>query len=79
MNPPLDPGSKDLYRLPWSLNESPIGWVEVTDLCNIHCKGCYRARKSGHKTISTIIGEIEFLPHNSRVFSADAPIGYGMS
>jgi sulfatase maturation enzyme AslB (radical SAM superfamily) len=61
MKTTLNPSSKELYRLPWSLNESPIGWVEVTDLCNIHCKGCYRAKKSGHKSITKIKEEIDFL------------------
>ncbi len=55
------PNHKDLYRLPWSLNESPIGWVEVTDVCNIHCEGCYRLNKSGHKTLDEIKDEILFL------------------
>jgi hypothetical protein len=31
---------KGLYRLPWSLHDNPVGWVEVTDACNITCKGC---------------------------------------
>lgn len=57
----LYPNNKDLFRLPWSLNESPIGWVEVTDICNIHCKGCYRLNKSGHKPFEKIKEEILFL------------------
>jgi hypothetical protein len=37
-----------LYRFPWSKNDNPIGWLEVTDVCNIDCKGCYRQNLEGH-------------------------------
>ncbi len=52
---------KDLYRLPWSLNDNPIGWVEITDRCNITCKGCYRTALAGHKTLDDIKAEILFM------------------
>ena len=52
---------KNLYRLPWSLNDNPIGWVEVTDRCNISCKGCYRTTLAGHKSFDDIKTEILFL------------------
>jgi len=52
---------KDLYRLPWSLNDNPIGWVEVTDRCNISCKGCYRTFLTGHKTLDDVKAEVLFL------------------
>jgi len=55
------PDKRDLYRWPWSLNDNPIGWVEVTDICNIHCKGCYRQRLVGHKTLEEIQEEVLFL------------------
>lgn len=55
------PDRERLYRLPWTINESPIGWVEVTDVCNIHCKGCYRLNKSGHKPLKDVQEEILFL------------------
>ncbi len=32
---------RNCYRLPWSLNDNPIAWIEITDICNIHCEGCY--------------------------------------
>ncbi|MBF0430875.1 MAG: radical SAM protein [Fibrobacteria bacterium] len=34
------PGS--LYRLPFSKNDNPNGWLEITDHCNMECPGCYR-------------------------------------
>jgi pyruvate-formate lyase-activating enzyme len=52
---------KDLYRLPWSLNDNPVGWVEITDKCNISCKGCYRSNLVGHKSLEEIKEEILFL------------------
>jgi MoaA/NifB/PqqE/SkfB family radical SAM enzyme len=50
---------RDLYRLPWSMNDNPIAWLEVTDLCNIHCEGCYRQRITGHKSLEQIKEEIQ--------------------
>lgn len=51
---------RNLYRLPWSLNDNPIAWIEVTDLCNLHCEGCYRQQLSGHKPLAEIREEILF-------------------
>lgn len=59
-NFPLD--KKNLYRLPWSMNDNPIGWVEVTDVCNIRCEGCYRlVMGDGHKSLEQIKEEIRFM------------------
>jgi len=52
---------KNLYRMPWTTNESPIGWLEVTDICNIHCNGCYRKNRTGHKPLEQLKEEILFL------------------
>jgi MoaA/NifB/PqqE/SkfB family radical SAM enzyme len=51
---------RNLYRLPWSLNDNPIAWLEVTDVCNMHCEGCYRQRLTGHKPLEEIKEEILF-------------------
>ena len=51
----------NMYRLPWSLNDCPIGWVEVTDVCNIQCEGCYRLNYEGHKPLEEIKEEILLL------------------
>ena len=49
------PEKKNLYRLPWSANDNPIGWIEITDICNIHCDGCYRMiMGEGHKPLEKI-------------------------
>jgi pyruvate-formate lyase-activating enzyme len=48
-----------MYRMPWSLNDNPIGWLEVTDKCNIYCRGCYRQNMTGHKSLAEIKEEID--------------------
>jgi hypothetical protein len=57
----MKPNKSDMYRLPWSLNDNAIGWLEVTDKCNIYCRGCYRLNKTGHKSLDQIKEEIRFL------------------
>jgi sulfatase maturation enzyme AslB (radical SAM superfamily) len=58
----LIPEKRNLYRLPWSNNDNPIGWIEITDICNIHCDGCYRmVMGEGHKPFDKIKEEILFL------------------
>ena len=51
---------RELYRFPWSKNDNPIAWLEVTDICDLHCEGCYRQRLTGHKTLDEIKEEILF-------------------
>jgi hypothetical protein len=49
---------RNLYRFPWSLNDNPIAWLEVTDICNIYCEGCYRQHMTGHKTLEQVKEEV---------------------
>jgi pyruvate-formate lyase-activating enzyme len=51
---------QNLYRLPWSMNDNAIAWLEVTDICNLYCEGCYRQRISGHKTLEQVKEEVLF-------------------
>ena len=51
---------RNLYRFPWSTNDNPIAWLEVTDICNIHCEGCYRQHLTGHKPLEQVKEEILF-------------------
>lgn len=51
---------RELYRFPWSKNDNPIAWLEVTDICDLHCEGCYRQRLTGHKPLDEIKEEILF-------------------
>ncbi len=48
----------ELYRFPWSKNDNPIGWLEITDACNIHCKGCYRQQLEGHRPLAELQQDI---------------------
>jgi pyruvate-formate lyase-activating enzyme len=48
----------DYYRLPWSLTDNGISWLEVTDDCNLECEGCYRPHLKHHKSLEQIAGEL---------------------
>jgi hypothetical protein len=50
----------DLYRLPWTLPDNAISWLEPTSACNIVCDGCYRTNDpKAHKPIEDIRRELE--------------------
>jgi len=51
---------RNLYRFPWSKNDNPIAWLEITDICDLRCEGCYRQTLSGHKPLDEIKEEILF-------------------
>ena len=54
------PDHRTLYRLPWSLPDNPIVWLEATEACNLYCEGCYRANVSGgHKPLARIEEELQ--------------------
>jgi MoaA/NifB/PqqE/SkfB family radical SAM enzyme len=47
------------YRLPWSLTDNGISWLEPTWKCNIYCDGCYRLNDPrGHKSLERIKEEL---------------------
>jgi hypothetical protein len=47
-----------LYKFPWSKTDNQCGWIEVTDFCNLHCRGCYRHRLDGHRPLEEIKEDI---------------------
>lgn len=55
--PDLTP--REYYRLPWSLTDNGISWLEVTDACNLACEGCYRPHHDNHKSLEEIAQELE--------------------
>ncbi len=58
----MAPSKRNMYRFPWSGNDNPIGWLEVTDRCNTYCRGCYRINgMQGHKSLEQIKEEINLL------------------
>ena len=58
------PEKSEYYRWPWSSNDNPVQWLEVTDLCNIHCKGCYRSHVEGHRPLEVLKEEVDFCIKN---------------
>lgn len=47
------------YRLPWSLTDNAISWLEPTWKCNLYCEGCYRINDpQGHKSLQKIREEL---------------------
>jgi hypothetical protein len=50
----------DLYRLPWTLPDNAITWLEPTSKCNLYCDGCYRQNSSnGHKSLDQVRADLE--------------------
>ena len=48
------------YRLPWTLPDNGISWLEPTTLCNLQCDGCYRkVEGSPHKSWEQVMGELD--------------------
>ncbi len=51
---------RQLYRLPWSLPDNAIAWLEPTKKCNLACLGCYRENDPrGHKTLDEVRHDLE--------------------
>ena len=48
-----------LYRLPWSMTDNTIAWLEPTEKCNLHCHGCYRKNVSRHKTLAEVAADLD--------------------
>ncbi len=47
--------NKELYRLPWSLPDNAISWLEPTAMCNLACDGCYRQNlKNSHLSVDEV-------------------------
>lgn len=52
--------NRDLYRLPWTLPDNAISWLEPTSMCNLACDGCYRQNeKDSHKSLQEIKHELD--------------------
>lgn len=50
---------RKLYRLPWSLPDNAIAWLEPTAKCNLSCDGCYRANVNHHKSLNQIAADLD--------------------
>jgi pyruvate-formate lyase-activating enzyme len=50
----------ELYRLPWTLPDNAISWLEPTSTCNLYCDGCYRKNEpNGHKPLEQVRKELD--------------------
>lgn len=50
----------EVYRLPWSLTDNAISWLEPTALCNLFCDGCYRMNETNsHKSLEEVSSELD--------------------
>jgi organic radical activating enzyme len=54
------PHLRDLYRLPYSKNDNPNAWVEITTVCNMRCPGCYKGcnipgNEGVHEPVDTVM------------------------
>ena len=50
---------RDLYRLPWTLPDNAIAWLEPTEKCNLYCEGCYRANVNRHKSLEEVAADLD--------------------
>ncbi len=51
---------RTLYRLPWTLPDNAISWLEPTSQCNLACDGCYRKNEVGsHKPLDQVRRELD--------------------
>ena len=51
---------RELYRLPWTLPDNAISWLEPTSACNLYCQGCYRKNNpDAHKSLEQIRKELD--------------------
>ncbi len=50
----------EMYRLPWTLPDNAISWLEPTSACNLVCDGCYRKNDSNaHKSLEQVRKELD--------------------
>jgi len=51
---------RGLYRLPWTLPDNAISWLEPTSACNLYCDGCYRKNDpDSHKSLEQVRKELD--------------------
>jgi hypothetical protein len=57
---PSELDHRELYRLPWTLPDNAISWLEPTAACNLYCEGCYRTNDpKGHKSLEEIRRDLD--------------------
>ncbi len=60
--PVTSPDPSALYRLPWTMTDNAMTWLEVTRYCNITCDACFIENDpSTAKTLAVIESELDTL------------------
>ncbi|QQR90568.1 MAG: radical SAM protein [Myxococcales bacterium] len=60
----------DYYRLPWTLNDNVLCWLEPTKRCNLYCEGCYsRNDPKSDKSLERVRHDLDVFTQNRRVDS----------
>lgn len=64
----LDP--TNYYRLPWTLTDNVLAWLEPTKRCNLYCEGCYsRNDPESDKSLDQVRSDLEVFVKNRKVDS----------
>lgn len=57
----------DYYRLPWTLTDNTISWLEPTAKCNLACQGCYRKNEiDSHKPLEEVRDDLRVFRENRK-------------
>lgn len=61
-----------MYKLPWSEEDNPNGWIEPTTACQLKCPGCYRGvdkedHKHIHRDIEDLKVEVDWMISNRNI------------
>ena len=60
----------DLYRMPWSLTDNVLAWLEPTKRCNLACEGCYsRNDLTSDKTLDRVREDLDVMVASRKVDS----------
>jgi len=58
------------YRLPWTLNDNVLSWLEPTKRCNLYCEGCYsRNDPNSDKSLEQVRADIAALVRQRNIDS----------
>lgn len=69
------------YRLPWTLSDTIITWLEPTKECNMRCPGCFSSNFPGkHRPLPEVLAEIDSVASKVRTdvlaFAGGDPLCY---
>ena len=60
----------DYFRMPWTLTDNVLGWLEPTKRCNLTCKGCYsRNDPQSEKSLEQVRSDLDVFTAKRKVDS----------